>query len=513
MKSKYLLTVVAIVAITQASYAQYSQDVIRFSTAQTGSTARIKAIGNAQTAVGGDMSNISGNPAGLGFFTKSEFSVTPEFNKFGANTSYLGQSTAANTNTLNFNNASGVLYVKLNTPRGADKETGWLSFNLGASYNRTNDFYQTINYSGTNRVNSISNYYADLANSQGLNTSNPYTLQDWAYQHNLIDIYPVTSTTNTVLSNVFNTHTGAGAAPNQPVNQGNAIVREGGQTEFSLAGGLNYSNKLYLGFGIGITSLRYNSVNTFTESGTASVYSGTVGTTPQYQNSNYTSSYNQSQSTTGSGFNARIGVIYKPDPILRIGATLTTPTWYTIDDSYSESLNTKITSGVTGNFTNGPSNYPLTYNFHTPLKVSGGLAVFLGTFGFITGDVEYVDYSSVRIQDTDGYVAKNDNADIRTLYKSTANAHAGAEIKVQQLYFRGGYGIQGNPQKNYGSDTKTISGGLGYRFMGTYYIDATYTNVQGSQSIFPYTTSTTPTPMANVNKTYDNVFVTFGMRF
>jgi hypothetical protein len=507
MKVKYILPVLVIVAITQSTYAQYSQDAIRFSTFQTGSTARIKALGNATTAIGGDLSSVSGNPAGLGFFTKSELSITPEFNKFGANSSYLGQASSSNSNTLNFNNASAVLYSRLNTPAGASKDEGWLSLNFGASYNRTNDFYQTINYSGNNTANSITNYYANLANSQGVSFTDPYALQDYAYAHGLIDQYPVkpatTPATNTFLSNVFNDR----GAPNSPVNQSNSITREGGQTEFSLAMGANYSNKLYLGIGIGITSIRYNSINTFTEGGTASV----LNSSNVAVNSNYVSSYTQNQATTGSGFNARIGFIYKPDPAFRIGATLTTPTWYTINDDYSEGLNTQYKTGATGTYANGPNDYQLTYNFHTPLKVSGGLAIFAGNLGFITGDVEYVDYSSVKIDDTDGYNASNDNHDIKTLYRSTVNAHVGAEVKLDQLYLRGGYGIQGNPQRYSGSDLKTISGGLGYRFMN-YYIDATYANVQGSQTLMPYTVSSAQ-PQANIDKTYDNVFLTFGMRF
>jgi hypothetical protein len=493
----------AIVAITQTTYAQYSQDAIRFSTSQVGSTARIKALGNAQTAVGGDMTSISGNPAGLGFFTKSELSITPEFNKFGANTGYLGTNTASNTSTLNFNNASGVLYSRLNTPSGSDKEDGWLSLNFGASYNRTNDFYQSTNYSGNNTNNSISNSYANLGNSQGVNFTNIYTLQDWAYAHNLIDQY--NNGGPTYQSNVFPFGTVAGS---KTVNQINSISNEGGQTEFSISGGANYSTKFYLGFGIGITSLRYNSINTFTESGTASVLNSSNVAT----NSNYVSSFTQNQATTGSGFNARVGFIYKPDPAIRIGATLTTPTWYTINDDYSQGLSTRYQTGVTGNYVNGPEDYQLTYDFHTPLKVAGGIAVFLGKVGFITGDVEYLDYSSTKISDADGYSSKDDNHDIKTSYRSTANIHAGAEFKIDQLYLRGGYGIQGNPQRNYGSDLKTISGGLGYRFMN-YYIDATYANVKGSQSIFPYTTGTATTPQAIADKTYDNVFVTFGLRF
>src|SRR4051812_20957297 len=110
MKIKYILSVIAIVAISKSSFAQYAQDAVRFSTFQTGSSARIKAIGNAGTAVGGDVSSIGGNPAGLGFFTRSEYSATPEYNGSSNNTTYLGNQTSASKNSLNFNSASMVFY-------------------------------------------------------------------------------------------------------------------------------------------------------------------------------------------------------------------------------------------------------------------------------------------------------------------------------------------------------------------------------------------------------------------
>ena len=503
MNTKYILTVMAIVAITKPGFAQYSQDAIRFSTFQTGSTARVKAIGNATTAIGGDLSSVSGNPAGLGFFTRSEVSITPEFNKFNANTSYLGQNNSINTNTLNFNNASGVLYSKLNSPKGSNKEEGWLSLNVGASYNRTNDLYQGYYYAGNNNANSISNYFANLGNTNGVDINNGSNLQDWAYSQNLIDAY---STGPRYQSNVFRNGAAVGS---KTVNQNNTITREGGQSEFSLALGANYGNQFYIGLGIGITSLRYNSVNTFNETGVASVLDANNNAV----NSNYNTAYTQQQATTGTGFNARLGFIYKPDPIIRIGATITSPTYYNINDDFSEGLRTRYTTGTVSNYTSGPTDYQLTYNFRTPFKASGGLAIFLGNFGFVTGDVEYVDYSSIHLDNADGYSSANDNHDIKTLYKSTANLHAGAEFKLSQLYLRGGYGVQGNPLKTGGDDLKTISGGLGYRFLN-YYVDATYANVKGTQSIYPYLTDgTTTNPQAMANRTYDNIFLTFGVRF
>ncbi|MFA6083918.1 hypothetical protein [Mucilaginibacter sp.] len=110
MKIKYILSVIAIVAITKNSFAQYSQDVIRFSGGQTGSTARIKGIGNAGTAIGGDLSSVSGNPAGLGFFTKSELSITPEFNGTKVKATYFGQTITDTKNTGNINHAAFAIY-------------------------------------------------------------------------------------------------------------------------------------------------------------------------------------------------------------------------------------------------------------------------------------------------------------------------------------------------------------------------------------------------------------------
>lgn len=476
-------------AISKSGFAQYAKDAVRFSTFQSGSTSRIKAIGNAGTAVGGDLSSVGGNPAGLGFFTSSEANFTPEFDGSTARTGYLGQSASIRKSDLNLNNASIVFYSRLNTPRGQDKSKGWLSLNFGMGYNRTNNFDQRINYYAKNNNSSINDYYAALANTDGANDG---TLPGWAYGQNLIDLY---GTTNPVYKS--NAYAG--------VNQNNTITRSGGQSEFNLALGANYSNKLYLGLGVGITSLRYNSTNDFNEGGVASVLEGS---TPADRTFN--SDYIQNQTTKGEGFNAKFGFIYKLLENVRIGATITTPTYMTIDDTYAESLISSFNNGA--KYTNGPSDYPLTYNMRTPFKASGGLSVFLGKYGFITGDVEYIDYSTTRLSSNDDYDNTFDNNIIKNTYRSALNTHLGAEIKLTSaVALRGGYGIQGNALKNGGGQTNTVTGGLGYRF-GSYYIDAAYMHINGSQTITPYTDGAL-TPSADVNSSSNNVFVTVGFRY
>lgn len=497
MKPKYLLTVIAIVGVTKMGFAQYSKDALRFSTFQTGTTARIKAIGNAGTAIGGDLSSVGGNPAGIGFFTRSEFSFTPEFDGSKVNSTYQGQGSNASKSSVNLNNVAAVFYSRLNTPRGTDKTKGWLSLNFGVSYNRTNDYYENINYGGKNGTNSITDYYAADANANAAsNTPGDIyqnSLGDWAYQQNLIDQY----TGNVYKSNAY-----------LGVNQNSNAIRTGGQSELSLSMGANYSNQFYLGFGIGITNLRYNTNNTFTESGMASVLSGS-GTADQP----YTNVYSQDQETTGTGFNAKLGFIYKPVNAIRFGALITTPTWYSIDDNYNEGMRTKLGSA---SLNNDPANYQLSYSLQTPLKVAGGLAIFIKQYGFISGDIEYLDYSASHL--SGDYDATGDNNDIKTLYNSAVNMHVGAEARLtSQVSLRGGYGMQGNPYKttngniNVGSDIKTVSGGLGYR-SGDYYIDATYSHITGNQTVYPYEIGAA-SPSAFLSKSNDNVYVTFGFRF
>lgn len=496
MKIKYLLSVIAIVAFTKDTFAQYSQDAVRFSTFQNGSTSRIKAIGNAGTAIGGDLSSVSGNPAGLGFFTHSEFSITPEYNGSKVNSSYFGQANSTSKNNGNLSNASIVFYQQLNTPKGRDKSKGWLSINYGAGYSRTNNFYENIVYGGKNTANSISDYYAGTANNFPDDA-----LAQWAYDDKLIDNFGTTQ--NPDFASTVST----------PVNQTGIISRIGGQSEFNFAFGANYSNKLYLGLGVAVTDIRYDYYRQFIEDGTASIAAnGSTTGTPTPFNSNYS----QNQSTRGSGANVKLGVIYKPVEALRLGFTFTSPTFYSINDVYNEGLATSINGK--GNQPNGSGDYALNYNMRTPLKLAGGAAVFIGKYGFISGDVEYIDYSTTHLSSNDSYIADQDNAAIKANYKSAINIHAGAEARITSMfYLRGGYSQQGSPFKNntnstdVTSDIKTVTGGIGIRF-GQYYVDATYAHVTGSESFSPYLINN-GNPTANFKKTNNNGFLTLGYRF
>lgn len=490
MKIKYILAVVAVSATTQVAFAQYNQDALRFSRFDRGGTARMKGIGNASTAIGGDLGAISANPAGLGFFNASEFSFTPELNGSDISSTYFNQNESASKNQFNFNNASIVFHTSQRVARGADPTRGLLSVNFGLSWNRTNNFYDNVFYAGKNVNNSIADMLADQAYNTGATikelkaAGNP--LGRWGYEHFLVDSVGMDAT-----GNIYQSVTKLNSS--QALTQGTT----GGQNEFNLALGTNYGNKLYLGLSLGFTSLKYNSTSEFAETGQDTRF-----------NQGYRTFFDNNQATTGSGFNLKAGLIYKPTQSVQLGASFSSPTWYSIEDRTTLGLETFYQNNE--NYKDSKP-FDRNYNLRTPLKVSGGLAVFAGNKGFISADVEYVDYSTMHLS---GYEeAEDDNARIKQLYQSAVNARIGGEAKLSDnVYARAGYGYLGNPEKGIGSATTTISGGLGYR-INNFFMDATYTNVSRDQKVYGYELYDGGSPEASLKRKYNNVYLTIGFRF
>ncbi len=152
------------------------------------------------------------------------------------------------------------------------------------------------------------------------------------------------------------------------------------------------------------------------------------------------------------------------------------------------------------------------------MKLSGGLSYFFNNDGFISADVDFVDYSTINFRSADNSnsdVISDNNRAVLDNYQSAVNYRVGAEYKVESLMFRAGYGVQGNPYKNLSNselNTTTYSGGLGYR-VKNYYVDLTYQNAGYNSDVRPYTLNNGSEPIASLKNTRHNVFLTVGTRF
>jgi hypothetical protein len=497
--------VVAIVASTSNTYAQYAGDALRFSQTNYGSTARFKGLGGAQIGVGGDMSSLNGNPAGLGLFTKSEFALTPEFNNNNSKTNYLNVNSTTTKGQLNINQIGAVLFTPVYKQKGQDTKKGLISGVFGIGYARNNDYSMESNYSGTNGDNSITDYFAELGGSTTPNNLGEGSLERMAYDNYLIS-------RDNVANNYFS-ETFVDKNFNQFNKQSKNELRSGSVSEFNFSAAANISNKVYLGLSVGIIDIKYNSDAQFIETGRAREYTSAGVLTGN--NIDYNLKFNQNQTTKGSGLNGKLGLIVRPVDNLRLGATLQTPTWFVIDDSYSEGLDN--TGTIRG--TSDTQTYDFTYKLRTPFKGSFGASYIIGGTALISADIDYIDYASARISSSAGFAdattINNTNTSIRNNYQNAINYRVGAEYKIDKISLRGGYGVMGSPYKSDTSDafdTKMYSGGLGYR-INNYYLDLAYQRIEASNTTSPYTLNSFKEPVANVTNTRDNFFLTLGIRF
>ena len=504
MNFKNLLLLTAFIAAGSPAFAQYASDALLFSQFQQGASSRFKAMGSAQTAVGGDIGSLSSNPAGLGLFTKSEFNFSADFSNRQVEAQYIGQNATAQKDRLGIDQIGAAIYNPTSRTKGTDLKTGWLSINYGVSYNKTNNFNSTMEYAATNPTSSIADFLADEATILSVNGS---ALAEMAYNNFLIEFDQAGNTgyfPTTTLNN----------------NQQNLVFKTGSQSEVNFGAGANYSNKLYLGASIAIASVNYNSDREFIEQGNNQTFEGQD---PDFAGGSYDLTYNSNQITTGSGFNAKIGMIYRATDAVRVGLSFISPTWFQISDSYAESLDTRYTR-ANGSpiepYINQPEIYDLDYTLRTPFKVNGGISAIVNKQGLLSADVEYVDYSSVNFESNDRVTDQNTNNDIRDSYKAAVNLRVGGEYKINNMMLRAGYNRTGNPYKDIEASTDILSAGIGFR-TNLLYIDLTYQNATFNGTSTPYVISpdyadyqiTGAGEVANLKNTSNNVFLTVGARF
>ncbi|MGM9479544.1 OmpP1/FadL family transporter [Pedobacter sp. GSP4] len=509
MKKYILASLVATVATMGTAYAQsYAPDAYRFSQTNYGTSARFKGMGGAQIGVGGDIGSINANPAGLGLFTKSEFSITPEFNSVSNQSSFLGNNIEAKKSQINLNNLGVVFYSPAARLKGSDVSKGLVSTVFGLSYTRNNDFLNNISYNGTNTNSSIRDAYVDQANSSGINN----TVAGDAYNSYLIN----KNATN--YPNGFSAEPYTGTSFKQDWNE----ARLGSTSEFNVAGALNFGNKVYIGATASFVNVKYTSDASFTESGVVNTFDDGL-TPPQYTgNENYSLTHFRNQETKGGGFNLKLGMIFRPVNELRIGLNFQTPTWMNLEDNTSETLQAALSGNATNSSSssNNPSRYyTFSYNLRTPLKASAGLSYVIAGTALISADVDYVDYSSMRFSadnNSDISTINSSNDFIKNSYKETVNYRVGAEVKVSnEISLRGGYGVNGSGIK--GGDNKFYqgqyyTGGIGYR-VDNYYFDLAYQNYKTNFNSSPYELNDYTEPVADVKSNRNNVFLTFGVRF
>ena len=477
--------------------AQDFQDLaLLFGQSYPNGSARIQGIGGSQISLGGDISNAYGNPAGLGMFNRSVFSMSLGLDFLNSDANYLGTTTPDSKANFNIPNIGAVIYQKGH----ADDQIK--SGALGITLNRTSSFNNRTSYSSRNNTSSILDYFLDYA--QGIDADIFYDSYNYEYDYpealavrtQLIfpssDIDSVNGFDDEYITDIY-------GLP----KQSQTIETSGSMNQLSIGYGANYDDVLFFGGNIGITSINYQVESTFNES--SFIYGDTT-----YINPLNSLTYEERLTIEGGGINAILGVIYRPIDQIQIGGTFATPTYYTIEDKFDRSL---FADYVVFDDQYAESNIILSnYNLTTPLKLSGGMTYFVGNSGFISADVEMINYGKSKLSSQDFSTAE-DNQLIRNKLSKSVNYRIGGEYRYDIFMIRAGYAHYDLGSNGiYKGSRNLISGGLGIR-INKYNFDLAIINSSTSSSYSPYQFYDGSGPVAEIKNNITSGVITFGVNF
>lgn len=497
------------------AFAQNAYDALRFSEQYTEGTARSAAMGNAFTALGGDMGGITINPASSAVYRYSEFQVTPTVSGTSSSVNYLGSGTSDNSTRFGI---SSMGYVgSYNTGR---QNSGLVNWSFGFVVSKQNNFNNSMKVRGT--TNSTSWLGALAANTNGIyapnmdlnDNRNPFhngnapwnSILGW--NTSLLDTLPGTSDQYIAATENLD---GYDISTGGNLDQVFRSTSRGNITDATINFGGNISNKLFIGANIGIQSINYR----YEEK-----YSETAQNSNDFQTGFEKFSAGYRYNATGTGVNLKAGLIYLPTRWLRLGAAISTPTWMFIDENWENGMNANFNDGYSQSLVSPLGTY--NYMLYTPFRWNVGAALQLGTLGVLSADYENIDYSSARLHETEyGEGYPDENQEISLTLGSQKIFRAGAEINATpSLSVRAGYQYYSSPYANQKSaDAKNIGSlGIGYTAVwddSSFFVDLTYRQLltKGSEEFSLYADTDIPAPVGT-NKTGNwKVLLSVGLRF
>ncbi len=501
MKKMIISIVCGVVFVTNAM-SQRADDALRFSQYYAGGTARSVSMSGAFGALGGDLSVLSTNPAGLAVYRGSEFTFTPALNFVSTNATF-DHATYNEKYTRFIINNVGYVYTK-----NFYNATGLQSLNIGIAYNRLSDFNSEAYLRSSRAQSSMLDEFVWNAN-HGNSAGGPLAPEslDPFYEGLAYDTHGIFYDKDFPSAPYASDYDVAGNTYGQPMRR--TMYTKGGIGEYDLSLGLNFNHKLFFGATLGIQDIYYEESFFHDE-------------TPEFADMEYFS-FSQEYSSNGWGLNFKAGIIYRPVQMLRLGAAVHTPTYLWIKPYLLTGMETAFgpTSTEKGDFLeteNDPSSER--YQLKTPWRYNISAAAVFGNFAMADIDVEIVDYSSCTILPKADYDIYND--DVNASFKTAVNVKGGAEFRLGPMYLRGGMAYYGSPFKDglaiFDSEVKnkptfSYSGGIGFR-AHTFYVDAAYSYTKYPKYYYDlYYPNDIDVVSSIMQKTSNKVVLTFGFRF
>lgn len=556
---KIVLIVFAVLAAANGE-AQSIYDAVNIASKDLDGTARFVGMGGAMGALGGDISTIGTNPAGIGIYRSNDVMGTFGYSLTGTESNYVGNKFEMNKGRWNLDNLGFVVSTKVGN------ETALRFVNFGFNYHKTKSFYKNMTMEGL---------MGEFEVHEGKGDWTPVSQTRYMAQqatNNQSYVYsPGAKPIDFGASNIFDDPDAGwlGALGYQgwlmnemgqdpyyytPIIPSEAygyfLSRESGgidQYDFNIA--FNIRDRFYFGFTIGAYNVDYNKYSVYDES-----YDNNEGYALE--------SFNRIH---GGGFDVKFGAILRPfeESPFRIGLAIHTPTFYKLTYTTGALLTSDVLmkNHETGQETMerhivdtyqalDGRDMDRDFDLQTPWVFNASLGYTVGNYLALGAEYEYEDYSSMKFKYREGDMMWEETNQVKGNLKGVHTLRLGAEWKpVSAFALRAGYNfstaafkeeaIKAYPDNSINTDTdfansqtmNTFTLGIGYRWK-MLYADLAYKFHTYKSDFYPFYNqfsadaskdymltegetnlpAITPPP-TKVTNTRSQVLLTLGVRF
>lgn len=539
-----LLSLTAIAAGAQTMY-----DGLNYSQNNYYGTARSIGMGNAMTAVGGDLGSIGINPAGSAVAGYSQFTITPNLTISSMNASYSAYPVGGADRFTNEQNKRLTRFSMPNIGLTFNWKTGngsgLKAITYGLVVNGTNNFTGKMLAGGRNDKTSYQSAIAVAADGYDMDFLNGYSIdkdgkrvdRGWDYPYYYGDDFqndpnkgkfaPWNVIANAQAGSIANygdtddpsyywrykattegySNTGEKDANGNyiydiflagPLNQAYSRNITGSKYDVLFNVGFNFGDTFFVGANLGVTSLNYNYDECYKEAAeNPSAFEIDFGDKGKTCFSDYRTRY--SYTADGSGVFGKIGFLWRPVDGLRVGAAVQTPTIMEINERWIQDVNLNYTDASF----NGSAKTPegeYSYRLRSPYRLNAGAAFTFAGMALVSADYEMTDYSTMKFMSKDGGWSNDTfsslNDQIRNCMGVSHMVRIGAEFKpLPEIAVRASYNFTTTPEYVYEGNSKTklndrinaFSVGLGYSSNGSFFADiAARMTMLADEYISPY---------------------------
>ncbi|MEL5894487.1 TonB-dependent receptor [Bacteroides sp. GD17] len=547
------ITMIALAVLTTVSAgAQTVYDATNIAQKDLNGTARFVGMGGAMGALGGDISTIGTNPAGIGVYRSNDAMITFGYSTTGTESKYLGNKFEENKNRWNFDNAGFVISTKIGN------HTPLRYVNFGFNYHKSKSFYKNMTMQGL--MGSIDGQYVSQVRSMAQQAT------DAAYEYYHRPQYDspgggkyLNYASDDIYNNLYagwlgamgfqgglfyvdETETSNVYSPYIPSEADSYFLsrERGGIDQYDFNISFNVNDRFYFGVTFGAYDVDYNKYSLYDEA-----FNYTWEDGKNYEEGYSLESFNRIH---GSGFDIKFGAIFRPieDSPFRIGLAVHTPTFYKLtyttgallnSDMYLPNENGEETLTRTTVDTYaalGGRDMDRDFELQTPWLFNASLGYTVGNYLALGAEYEYEDYSSMKFKYPGGDEMAWETGEADLCMKGVSTLRLGVEYKpIPAFALRAGYNyssaaykenaIKALPSNSINTDTdfannksmNTFTLGIGYRG-SLLYADLAYKYNMYKSDFYPFYNDIdgpVTSPATSITNTRSQVLLTLGVRF